>query len=124
MWKKEHSTPLVCESHGNLMVHMNAKKKLLLWILTPLLISAIAYSLWLPGILEYEASKRDGQPSGISIPNAILGYFVFLSLLAFESGPIGLVVFGLLGSVWVRYFVKFCADCLKERQRSRTNMHA
>ena len=100
---------------------MKAMKKLVLLTLTLLLISAVAYSLWLPGVLEYEAGKLERPPSGISITNAILGYFVFLSLCASSSGPVGPAILVLLGSVWVRYFYKFHEDYLKEKRRSGTS---
>lgn len=92
-------------------VHVRAKWKLVLWALAPLLVYTVAYCLWVPGILEYDAWKRGEEmsPSG-ALASGVVGYFlgppVILFHFLFTVDLLYRTLFALLTAAWLIYLVK------------------
>jgi hypothetical protein len=99
---------------------VRAKWKLVLWALAPLLVYTVAYWLWIPGVLQYDAWKRGASVSlGEAVRSAVIGYFLgplflfpalFLSRNLFYSA-----LFTLLTAGWAVYLVKLGAQYQRAR---------
>ena len=89
---------------------MKAKWKLVLWALAPLLVYTVAYCLWVPGILEYNAWKRGDKVSPSDLAFGVVGYFLFppviLFHLLFTVNLLYRTLFALLTAAWLIYLVK------------------
>ena len=92
-------------------VRVRAKWKLVLWALAPLLVYTVAYCLWVPGILEYNAWKTGREVSlSEKLWFGVVGYFLFppviLFHLVFSAGLSYRALFVLLTAGWLIYLVK------------------
>lgn len=102
-------------------VHVRAKWKLVLWALAPLLVYTVAYWLWIPGVLQYDAWKRGASVSlGEALRPAVIGYFLgpfFLAgyALFLITNPFYLALFTLLTAGWLIHLVKLCTQYQRAR---------
>jgi hypothetical protein len=103
--------------------NMKAKWKLALWILLPFLLCNIVYLAWIPGLLQYEAWKKDRELSATEVFRIVFFWYLmlpgYLLLIPLRLGIFYQVIFGVLTTVWVIYLVKLHAEYRRVCQYQR-----